>query len=520
MKRCPRCQQGYADETVNFCRYDGVPLTGHSPTSGSLGTLILPSPPQRSELPTQPLQNTPSIAVLPFAHLSADADDEYFCDGLAEELLNALAKVEGLKVAARTSSFSFKGRNVPVGEVGAALNVRAVLEGSVRRAGSRLRITVQLIDITDGYHLWSERYDREMRDIFDVQDEITLAVVEALKVRLLGGEKRAVPRRHTADPEAYELYLKGRYYYNSHTPEAWVKALEFYDRAIEKEPEYAPAYAAKALCLGISSYYGALPLEAIPVWRATAERALELDGNLADVHLAKAVVNSYYEWDWAAAEKEFKLTIELNPGHAPARQFYGMFLAGRGRFDQAVGEGRRALALDPLSLSAHFDVGWIYWLADRQSDALGQARRMLELEPNYFGAYWLMAAAYAALGRYEDSIEAVQKSLALCWNQIPFANLGTMYGLTGRRDEARRVLEQLLELREKQNIYAFNIARVYSGLGETDKALEWLERAVAERNMELAFLEVETNIGGKDINGKSMTDPRVAELLRRARLTS
>jgi adenylate cyclase len=479
-----------------------------------------PSSLQDAEIRTRLPQNPPSIAVLPFAHMSADADDEYFCDGLAEELLNALAKIEGLKVAARTSAFSFKGKNVPVSEIGDALHVRAVLEGSVRRAGNKLRITVQLVSVADGYHLWSERYDREMKDIFDVQDEITLAVVEALKVKLLGEKKSAVLKRHTEDPEAYELYLKGRYYYNKHTPEGWAKALEFYDRAIEKEPESALAYAAKAVCLGRSSFYGVLPPEAIPEWIAMANRALELGSDLADAHLSKATIHCYYEWDWAAAEREYKLTVELNPNHADARQFYGLFLASRGRFEEAIGESRKALALDPLSLSAHFNMAWTYWFADRQDDVLEQVRRMLELEPDYFGAYWQMGAAYAALERYEESIEALQKSLTLGWNQLALAGLGTVSAIIGKRDEARRVLEQLLELRKQRRGDALSIARVYSGLGENDKALEWMERAIAERNMDLVNFEVEAKIGAQNILGKSMTDPRIIELLRRAGLIS
>lgn len=473
-----------------------------------------------SSAPPPEMNTTPSIAVLPFAHMSANAEDEYFCDGLAEELLNALAKIEGLKVAARTSAFSFKGKNVPVGEIADALHVQAVLEGSVRRAGSRLRITVQLISVADGYHLWSERYDREMKDIFDVQDEITLAVVEALKVRLLGEAKSAVLKRHTADPEAYELYLKGRYYYNKHTPEGWVKALDFYDKAIEKEPEYATVYAAEALCLGIINYHGALPAEEIPQWRATADRALALDANLAEAHLAKAVVHYFNEWDWAAAEREYQLAVELNPNNSDAHQFYGLLLASRGHFEQAIDSGRKALALDPLSLGAHLNMGWIYWFADRQDDTLEQVRMMLEMEPNYFGAYWVMGAAYAALERYDECIEATQKALTLGWNQITFGNLGMMYGVIGKRDEARQVLEQLLELRKQQSIYAYTIARVYSGLGENDKVLEWLERGIAERNMELVFHEVETKIGTKNILGTSMNDPRVVELLRRVGLIS
>lgn len=520
MKRCPICRYGYADEIVKFCRYDGAPLIGDSPTSDSPDTLILPAPPRSAETRTQLLQDTPSIAVLPFVHMSADADNEYFCDGLAEELLNALAQVEGLKVAARTSAFSFKDKNVEVGEVGKALRVRTVLEGSVRRAGSRLRITVQLVNVADGYHLWSERYDREMKDIFDVQDEITLAVVEALKVKLLGEEKSAVLRRHTDDPEAYELYLKGRYYLHKHTPEGWQRALEFFDQAIEKEPEYAPAHAGKANGLALLLYYSdAPPQEAIRKWEAAANRALASDGGLAEARLAKAGIHFYHEWDWAAAEREYKQAIRLSPSSADARQYYALFLASRGRFGQAIGEGRKALELDPLSLPTNLNVGWTYWFANQWEDTLAQGRKLAELEPNYFGAHWLLGALYWAQGNYEEAIRAHQKSLSLNRNLVALGMLGALYGIVGKRDEAQGVLSQLLEMRERQNV-AFHIARVYSGLGVNDKALEWLERAVAKRNMELVFLETETKVGAGGVTGKSITDPRITELLRRAGLIS
>lgn len=250
------------------------------------------------------------------------------------------------------------------------------------------------------------------------------------------------------------------------------------------------------------------------------DRALELGGNLSEARLSKAVVYFHYDWDWAAAEREFKLAVDINPNSADAHLFYGMFLASRGRSEEAIGEGRKALELDPLSLSAHFNMGWIYWFGGRQDDALEQVRRMLELEPNYFGAFWVMSAVYAAQERYEESTEALKKSLAFDWNQITFATLGALYGVAGRPKEARGVLVQLLELREPQNIYALNIARVYSGLGESDKVFEWLERAVAERNMNLVYLERETKVWAKNTMGATMTEPRVVKLLRRAGLIS
>jgi adenylate cyclase len=245
MKRCPQCNRVETDDLLAFCRVDGTRLITDS-EAFEPATAILTGGGRSAELTTRDLPNVPSIAVLPFVNMSADAENEYFCDGLAEELLNALTRINDLKVAARTSAFSFKGRNTNVSEIGAALNVKTVLEGSVRKSANRLRISAQLINVADGYHLWSERYDREMKDVFDVQDEITLAIVDALRVKLLGDEKQAVLKRHTDDTEAYQLYLKGRYYWNKRTAEGFEKALECFEEAIARDSNYALAYAGLA----------------------------------------------------------------------------------------------------------------------------------------------------------------------------------------------------------------------------------------------------------------------------------
>ncbi|HEY0657582.1 MAG TPA: protein kinase, partial [Pyrinomonadaceae bacterium] len=416
-----------------------------------------------------------SIAVLPFADMSADANNEYFCDGLAEEILNALAKIEDLKVAARTSAFSFKNKNVEVSRIGKTLNVKTVLEGSVRKSGSKLRITVQLINAADGYHLWSERYDREMRDIFDVQDEITLAVVDALKVKLLGEEKADLLKRYTDNTEAYELYLKGLYHNNKYTPEGWTRAIEYFDEAIRREPEYAAAFAAKAHCQHYLYYYAVVPPdEIVPQWRATTNRALELDERVADAHLSLAKFYFYRERDWERAEREFKRAIELNPNSALAHQFYGMFLASRRRMDEAIREGEIALELDPLSLVVNLHIGWVYWSANRFDDTFRQATRMIEIEPNFFGAYLHLGTAQLAKGNYEEAVEAFRKSSVLGGTTYVLSFLGWAYALAGKREEAFVVIDQLLDAKKQQFTPAFNIARVYSGLGLTDKTYEWL----------------------------------------------
>jgi serine/threonine-protein kinase len=463
-----------------------------------------------------------SIAVLPFTNMSADAENEYFCDGLAEELLNALAKIEALKVAARTSAFSFKGRNAEVSQIGKILNVKTLLEGSVRKSGNKLRITVQLINAADGYHLWSERYDREMKDIFDVQDEITLAVVDALKVKLLGEEKAAILKRYTDSPEAYELYLKGLYHCNKWTDEGLRKSMEYFEKALEKDPEFAPAYAKIADYYHFSSHIGLFsPQKIFPKWKAAAERALEIDEGLADAHLAMAHISFYYERDWAKAEREYERAVKLNPNSTDAHKYYGLFLASRERFDQAVAEGKKALALDPLSIAVNIVAGFVCLFANRMDDALGLVRQMIELDPNAPQGYWVGGSLLMANGKYEEAVEAFQKSLTLGDNQMALAKLGCAYGLAGRRGEALKILDQLFEMRERQYAAPFNIARVYAGLGDNDNAFEWMEKAVEERDADLVFLKRHVEAGAGVYFGENFsTDSRYEDILRHAGLAT
>jgi serine/threonine-protein kinase len=466
---------------------------------------------------TAALAKLPSIAVLPFINLSGDAENDYFCDGLSEELLNGMAKIEGLKVAARTSAFAFKGKYVQISEIGRALKVGAVLEGSVRKAGQRLRIMVQLINAADGYQIWSERYDRQLADIFDIQDEISLSVIEALKVRLFGGEKALLLKRYTDNTEAYELYLKGRYHFNKFTATGWLTAIEYFKKALEQEPNYAPAHASLALSLTFCWFYDILPpSEAVPAWRDAIRRALELDDQLADAHSALAQFYFYHEWLWEEAEREFKRAIELSPNSADAHYYYGLFLGARERFDAGIRMGRRALDLDPLALFTSMQVGWINCMADKLEDALKQTQRMIEIEPDFVGAYWQRGMIYLAKGMLPEAVEALQKSLALGFNPLALSTLGTAYGVMGARTEAEAILRQLLEMRQTHFIAAYNLARVYSGLGQEDLAYEWLERACEERNGEMVFLNRESKIGVGVAFGQSFPrTERFSSLMRR-----
>ncbi|HJZ12871.1 MAG TPA: tetratricopeptide repeat protein, partial [Acidobacteriota bacterium] len=419
-----------------------------------------------------------SIAVLPFTNMSADDENEYFCDGLAEELLNALAKIEDLKVAARTSSFSFKNKNAEASQIGKALRVKTILEGSVRRTGNKLRITVQLINAADGYHLWSERYDREMQDIFDVQDEIALAVVDALKLKLFGDKKAAVLKRYTDDAEVHELFLKGRYYSYKYTADGWKRAIEFFERAIEKQPDYAPAYAGLASSYGCLWFFGFLPAgQTMAQCRAATIKALELDENLADAYLSQAIITFFYDWEWEKAEQAFKRSITLNPNNAEALSYYALFLSFEERFDEAISRGKRSLEIDPLSPLINMNVGWTYFSAGLLDEALDQAGKMIEIEPDFYGAYWLKGAIRLANGNYVEAVEEFKKAVSLGGHQVVLADLGSAYALAGKKDKAAAILDRLLEMRRREYVPAICMARVYSRIGENEKAIEWLEKA-------------------------------------------
>ncbi len=457
--------------------------------------------------------SSPSIAVLPFVNMSADAENEYFCDGLAEELLNALSKIEALHVAARTSAFSFKGKQTDIGEIGEKLKVKTVLEGSVRKSGNRLRITAQLINVADGYHLWSERYDRELRDVFDIQDEISLAIVDALKVKLMGTEKAAVLKRYTDKNEAYELYLKGRYQYGKYTEEGWRKSLEYFAEAIEKEPNYALAWAGLANNYRTLWYNGYLtPDESVPKWKAAIARALAIDNTLAEPHVSLALLKHFYEWDFPGAEREYKRAIELNPNYAETHERYGLFLAVLDRADEAMAEGRRALELDPLSLVTNLNVGFLYWTTGQFDRMREQGRKLIELEPDFYGGHWQIGAEFWTRGSLEEATAEMEKAVTLEGGSTQLLSMmGSLYGVTGKRSEAQQVLNHLLELDRRGYSVRFYVANVYAGLGETDRAFEWFEKAYQHREGILLFLEP----FARSLYPALKSDPRLADLLRR-----
>ena len=435
-----------------------------------------------------PQANAPqTIAVLPFVNMSADPENVYFCEGLAEELLNALSRIEGIKVAARTSAFAFAGKNENVNEIGAALGVKSILEGSVRRSGNRLRITAQLANASDGFQLWSERYDREMRDIFDVQDEITLAVVDALRVKLLGKEKAALLKRYTENTEAYHLYLKGRYFWFKSTPEEFRKSRDYFQRAVDADPAYALGYFGLASFYGFASSWGMMrPEEGWPKMEAATMKALELDNTLAEVHHGLAALKWVYYRDWSGADQAFRQAIELNSNIGPIHSHYSIFLSVIGKFDEAISEGNLALELDPLSIRLHRNQAARFYLARRYDDAVQQYVEALELEPGDASLHEELGDVYDLMGLRLEAVAEWSKATSLAGDK----ELSEILQDVKSEDDYADAVEAICATRLKrlnaridrgEFVPAVFIARAYIRLGDIEQAFRWLEEAGQER---------------------------------------
>jgi serine/threonine-protein kinase len=423
-------------------------------------------------------EHKPSIAVLPFADMSAAHDQEYLCEGITEDILNALNQVEDLRVPARTSSFAFKGKHVDIREIGRALNVEKVLEGSIQRAGNRLRITVQLINIADGYHIWSERFDREMDDIFAIQDEISLAVADRLKGEIGLGDRAKVKKRYTENLEAYNLYLKGRWYYAQRTVPTIEKAIECYRQAVEIDSKFALAFAGMADAYNdLMDYSDRPPAEVYPKAREAVTRALELDDALAEAYASLGLIKSEYEWDWDGAEAAFRKSIEISPGYPDSHLQYAVMLTFLGRSDEACEQALLAMQLDPLSILTTRNTGATFAVSGRHEDGIKLLKRVVEMDPGFSYTHFFMARAYFGMGRYDEALEALQKEreLAVVPSAMVKSWIGIIYVALERRDEAEALLKEMIaEARPGQNTH---VAPLQFALGHYDEALRWLEKA-------------------------------------------
>ena len=418
-----------------------------------------------------------SIAVLPFVDLSQAKDQEYFCDGISEEILDALAKVEGLRVVARTSSFSFKGKNADVSEIAQKLNVGNVLEGSLRREGNRIRIAVQLVNARDGFHLWSETFEHELQGVFAVQDEITRAVVDALKIKLAV----ALPAHKKPNTEAYDLYLKGRYFLNRKNEADARRAIDYFQQALAKDPNDAPAYA--GLADSYSSFVFPLgvvtPREAMPKAKEAAQRALAIDNALGEAHASLAYIAFFYDWDRAAAERGFKRALELNPNNADTHHWYSHFLMGQGRIEESLIQSKRALELSPYDILFNIHLGWHYLNARQYDQALDQIEKTVEMDKNFAQTYPWLGLILEQKGRYPEAIAAFQKAIELFpgGSSIAEAELAHAYAVSGNREVAQKIISELEKLAKTKYVSSFQIAAIYAGLGEKDHAFASLEKA-------------------------------------------
>jgi TolB-like protein/Tfp pilus assembly protein PilF len=455
-----------------------------------------------------------AIGVLPFVNASPDPETEYFADGMTDELIDALTKVEGLHVASRTSVFALKGKPTDIRTLGALLGVAVVLEGTIRQSGPLLRITARLTDVRDGRHLWSQRYDRNVEDVFAVQDEIALTIVTTLRATLLGDIGDPTPRRYTADLAAYTLYLKGRYAWNKRSNEGIAEGVRYFEEAIARDESYALAYTGLADCFALQLDYRGVPVaEGMRRAKELALRALAIDETLAEAHTSLGWVLFIYDWDWDAAAREFQRALELNPRYATARQWHSWLLMAQGRLEEAVAEGRLALELDSASVSIRRSLGWLLYYA-RQYEAAGeQLQRAVELNPTAEETHRIVGLVRLQQGRLDQAESAFREAIALS-TELAYsrAGLACTVARAGRVAEARAILDQLHREAKERYVSPVAFVMVHLGLGEVDQAFTWLDRAHEERRGWLCYLKVEPQLD------EVRSDPRFRRLLDSMRL--
>ena len=468
---------------------------------------------QEERMPSTAQLDRKRIAVLPFANISPNPSDEYFSDGMTEELIATLSRIKSLGVIARTSIIRYKGLTKPVVEIGRELNVGTVLEGSVRVAGKKLRITAQLIDAGTEEHIWSETYDRDLEDALTIQSEIAKRIARALRVRVLQSETLRLEKKATGIPEAYSLYLKGRHSLNTRTEKGLKDAIQKFESSIKRDPKFALAYTGLADAYSILASYSleyVPPKEGFPKAKTAAEKALSLDDHLAEAHASLGLVKFYYEWDWNGAEAEFKKALELNPGYAQAHQYYADFVKSFGRFDEALGEMKKALTLDPLSYSINTGIGHVLYLSRQYDLAIDQYRKVVESDPSFVPARLWFGRPYLQKGMFKEAIEQVEEAVKLSHETtVSLATLAQAFAAAGRIADAKKLLDKLLTRGTEQYVPSYWIALVYTSMGNKDEAMKYLERAFLERSSWLVWANVEPRFDSL------RSDARFASLLAR-----
>ena len=445
--------------------------------------------PPSAAVAAEPLAGAPAVrearavAVLPFIDLSPERDQAYFCEGIAEDTIHALSHVPGLRVVSRSSSFRFHGTNYDLREIAEKLNVNSVLEGTVRKVGDRLRITAQLVSVEDGFSIWSDRYDGRIKDVFDIQDEISSAIVASLKLKLAEQKREEIKRRYTDNLEAYNAYLKGRYAWNKRTPSGLRTAMTHFEQSLVIDPQYALAWTGVADCCIVPSYYGyADPRHVMPRAKAAALKSLEIDPDLAEGYATLGMITGIYEYRWLEAEEFFQRALKINPNYAIARMWYAGFnLAPMGRLEEAAREAQRARDIDPLNQSVCSVVGIVDYFSRRFDKAIDEFSNVLEMDPDFPVAHYYRALALHACGRRSEAMEHCKKAIAATNNgAASMSVLGHFYGVAGETGKARAVLEDLNRLSATHYVSAHSMALVHIGLGDLDNAFEALQRGTDE----------------------------------------
>jgi TolB-like protein/DNA-binding winged helix-turn-helix (wHTH) protein/Tfp pilus assembly protein PilF len=464
--------------------------------------------------PATPARAYQSIAVLSLENLSADPGEVYLADGITDELTTDLARISSLRVISRGSVLQFRGKQVPIPEIGRQLNVQAIVEGSVTRSGDRVRVTAQLIDATTDRHLWAESYERSVKDLLGLQREVAAAIADRIEAKLTVSERAMLASTVRVDPDAYLAYIKGRAFWNQRTRPALEKGVAAFEEAISADPVYARAYSGLADCytaLGYGSYLA--PKVAFVKAEEAATRAIALDAELADPHASLGYAKLYYEWDFAGANMEFQRALALDPNGVTALDWHSVYLTAMGRFDEARTEIRRARDLDPLSVATNTDVGFVDYYSGRYADASKQLRTTIEMNPAFPLAHLWMGRTYQAQREYKNALdEYTAAARALGSWPVTMAAIGHLQAISGRPDEARRVLKDLEELSGREYVTPYGVALVHAGLGDSASAFEWLDRAVAHRSNWLVWLKLDPRFA--DLRGQ----PRFDAILRQVGL--
>ncbi len=451
-----------------------------------------------------------SIAVLPLENLSGDPNQEYFADGMTDELITLLAQIHSLRVISRTSVMRFRGVRRPLPEIARELNVDAIVEGSVLQSAGNVRVTAQLLDARQDRHLWANSYERRSSDVVSLQSQVAQAIAEQVKANLTPEEHTGFTRQRPVNAEAYQAFLKGRFFWNKRNKEAVGKAIGYFQQATQLEPDYARAWAGLAGCyISLGGDMGVVaPGEAAPKARAAIAKALQIDSGLAEVHLSLANINLWYDWDWAGAEREYRRALDLSPNDSAAHRNYSHYLLLMRRFDEALAQTRRAIELDPLDLLANAHLVWYYRDSHQPEKALAESRKLLDLDPAFKGIYYFVGGAYEEQAKWPEAIAAYEKAQD-DHDPAYLRGIAHAWAASGHKKEAEAALAKLHDLARKQYVSPVGFACVYAGLSERDTAFAWLEEAYRQRAPALASIQVDPHLDSL------RSDPRFQDLLRR-----